>query len=160
MPRWILSSCTDFGWQLFRTFTARWRRPSSSTATLPLPVPYPGCFGGACGGPHLSSKKLSRLAQQRALRIAVVILNRLYLGRYASLAELERCPNSWQRNRLNRLRAFYVACGSKQDMFPLAPGRSSPELGAMLFRMEKFVEQNLWLIALSWLPTKHLMSRG
>ena len=142
LPRWILSSRTSLGWHLFRSFTARWRRASSSTATLPLSVPYPGCFGGERGGPHLSAKRLARLAQQRALHIAVIILNKLYLGRFASLSELERCPNSWQRIRLNRLRAFYVACGSNREMFPLAPGRSGPELGAMLFQLEKFVQDH------------------
>ena len=109
LPRWILSSRTTLGWQLFRSFTARWRRMSAPTATLPLPVPYPGCFGGSGGGPRLSQKRLSCLAQQRALHVAVIIVNKLYLGRYASLEELERC---WQRKRLSRLRAFYVACGS------------------------------------------------
>lgn len=86
--------------------------------------------------------RLSRLAQQRALHVAVIIVNKLYLGRYASLEELERCPNSWQRKRLSRLRAFYVACGSYQEEFPLAPGRSGPELGAMIFQMERFVGEN------------------
>ena len=142
LPRWILSSRTSLGWHLFRSFTARWRRPSPSTATLPLPVPYPGCFGGDRGGPQLSVRRLARLAQQRALHIAVIILNKLYLRRFASLSELERCPNRWQRTRLNRLRAFYVACGSNQEMFPLAPGRSGPELGAMLFQLEKFVQEH------------------
>ena len=143
LPRWILSSRTSLGWHLFRSFTARWRRTSSSTATMPLPVPYPGCFGSSGGGgPRLCSRRLARIAQQRALHIAVVILNRLYLGRFASLDELERCPNSWQRKRLNRLRAFYVACGSNQDEFPLAPGRSGPELGAMLFQLERFAQEN------------------
>lgn len=115
---------------------------SASTATLPLPVPYPGCFGSAGGGPRLSQKRLNRLAQQRALHVAVIIVIKLYLGRFASLEELERCPNRWQRTRLSRLRAFYVACGSYQEEFPLAPGRSGPELGAMIFQMERFVEEN------------------
>ena len=141
LPRWILASRTSFGWHLSRSFMAGWRRPSSPTATLPLPVPYPGCFD-AGGGPRLSQKRLQKVAMQRALHVAVLLLNRLYLGRFASLAELERCPNVWQRKRLRQLRMFYVACGCNRDMFPLAPGRSGPELGASLYRLEKFVQEN------------------
>ncbi len=87
----------------------------------------------------MSKKKLAKLAQQRALHVAVVILNKMFLGRYASLDELGRRPNAWQRKRLCQLRSFYVACGSCQDQFPLAPGRSGPELGACLYQLEKFV---------------------
>ena len=46
----------------------------------------------------------------------------------------------WQRKRLSHLRAFYVACGSFQEEFPLAPGRSGPELAACLFQLERFVD--------------------
>ena len=141
LPRWILSSRTPFAWHLFRTFRTGWRRSSSPTATLPLPVPYPGCFG-ARGGPRLSGRKMMKVAVQRAIHVAVLLLNKLYLGRFASLDELERCPNAWQRRRLNQLRTFYVACGNYQDEFPLAPGRSGPELGASLYYLERFVQEN------------------
>ena len=83
-----------------------------------------------------------KVAVQRAIHVAVLLLNKLYLGRFASLDELERCPNAWQRRRLNQLRAFYVACGGYQDEFPLAPGRSGPELGASLYHLERFVQEN------------------
>ena len=138
-PRWILRTRTSLAFNLFKSFTAEWRSSSSSTATFPLPAPYPGCFAG--GGPHLSKKRLAQLAQQRALHVAVVILNKMYLGRYASLDELGRRPNAWQRKRLGQLRSFYVACGGYQERFPLAPGRSGPELGASLYQLEKFLEE-------------------
>ena len=83
-----------------------------------------------------------KVAVQRAIHVAVLLLNKLYLGRFASLDELERCPNAWQRRRLNQLRSFYVACGNYQDEFPLAPGRSGPELGASLYYLERFVQEN------------------
>lgn len=140
LPRWILRTRTSLAFNLFKSFTAEWRSSSSSTATFPLPAPYPGCFAG--GGPHLSKKRLAQLAQQRALHVAVVILNdKMYLGRYASLDELGRRPNAWQRKRLGQLRSFYVACGGYQERFPLAPGRSGPELGASLYQLEKFLEE-------------------
>ena len=93
----------------------------------------------------MSQRRILRVAQQRALHVAVVILNKLYLGRYASADELGRRPNAWQRKRLCQLRSFYVACGSCQDEFPLAPGRSGPELGACLRQLEKFVEEEVQL---------------
>lgn len=77
--------------------------------------------------------------------MAVVILNKMYLGRYASLDELGRRPHAWQRRRLGQLRSFYVACGSSQDEFPLAPGRSGPELGACLRQLEVFLEKEVQL---------------
>lgn len=93
----------------------------------------------------MSQRRILRVAQQRALHVAVVILNKLYLGRYASADELGRRPSAWQRKRLCQLRSFYVACGSCQDEFPLAPGRSGPELGACLRQLEKFVEEEVQL---------------
>ena len=143
LPRWILRSRTSLAYHLRRSFTAEWRRNASPTATFPLPAPHPRCFAG--GGPHLSQRRILRVAQQRALHVAVVILNKLYLGRYASADELGRRPNAWQRKRLCQLRSFYVACGSCQDEFPLAPGRSGPELGACLRQLEKFVEEEVQL---------------
>ena len=78
LPRWILNSGTSLAWHLRNSFTAEWRGSASSTATFPLPVPYPGCFQQS--GPRLSKRRLEVLAQRKALHVAIIILNKMYLG--------------------------------------------------------------------------------
>ena len=141
LPRWILRTRVKFAWFLRRSFTATWQRPSLSSATLPLPIPYPGVWCGS--GPGLSSKKFRLVVQRRLLHVLVMALNYVYLGRPATLEEIGRCPNRWHLDCFERLRTFIVACGLNQEDFPLAPGRSGPELGACLFQLEKFAETNI-----------------
>ena len=145
LSRWILNSGTSLAWHLRKSFTAEWRGSSSSTATFPLPVPYPGCFRQS--GPRLSKRRLEVLSQRRALHVAIIILNKLYLGRYATPEELGRRPNAWQWSRICKMRLFYVACGFVRELLPIAPGRSGPELGACLHQLERFLEVNPELAA-------------
>ena len=111
------------------------------TAGLPLPVPYPGCFG-PCGGPGLSKKKLTRLARKRLVHMMVMLINRLYLGRLPRLDEIRRRPNSWQLQCFKRLESLLLACGADPGPFPLAPGRAGPQLGACLFQLDQFIVKN------------------
>eukprot|EP00435_Cladocopium_sp_Y103_P048082 s660_g14.t1 len=71
----------------------------------------------------------------------------MYLGRWPSVEELQRCPNPAQEAVFQRLRTFMIACGEAQEMFSLCPGRSSPELGAALFQLEKFCESSPDLVS-------------
>ena len=80
------------------------------------------------------------LAFKRLLNIIVAALNYQYLGRAATLEEIGRCPNTWQRSCFGRLRTLIAACGTDPEPFSLAPGRSGPELGAALFQLEQFAE--------------------
>eukprot|EP00435_Cladocopium_sp_Y103_P052207 s698_g16.t1 len=64
----------------------------------------------------------------------------MFLGRWPSFEELRRCPNPAQEVVFQRLRTFMIACGEAQEQFSLCPGRSSPELGAALFQLEKFCD--------------------
>lgn len=87
------------------------------------------------------------LSQRRALHVAIIILNKLYLCRYATPEELGRRPNAWQWSRICKMRSFYVACGFVREPLPIAPGRSGPELGACLHQLERFLEVNPELAA-------------
>ena len=136
LTRWVLQSRTDFAWHLMRSFSVRWRSTSTSTAALPLPVPFPGCFDGS--GPKLSAKRLACLARKRVTHILVILVNYLYLGRFATAEELGRQPSRLQRACLQRLSGFVAACGSRLEEFKLPPGRSGPELIACLDRLERY----------------------
>ena len=68
----------------------------------------------------------------------VFVLDHLYLGRFPSLAELERRPNKLQRGIFDRLWSLIAVCGDGSEVFEAVPGRSGTELGAMLFQLEKF----------------------
>ena len=141
MPRWVLRIKTKFSWFLLRSFYAGWQADSLPTAGLPLPVPYPGCFG-PCGGPGLSKKRLIRLARKRLVHMMVMVINQLYLGRLPRLDEIRRRPNSWQLQCFRRLESLLLACGADPGPFPLAPGRAGPQLGACLFQLEQFIMKN------------------
>ena len=136
LPRWVLRTRTDFAWHLARSFSVRWRSTSTSTAVFPLPLPHPGCYDG--GGPKLSAKRLAVLARKRVVHILTLLLNRLYLGRFATSDELGRQPSRSQRACFARLHGFVAACGSRLESFDVAPGRSGPELIACLDRLEQF----------------------
>jgi len=81
------------------------------------------------------------LSQRRALHVAIIILNTMYLGPW------RRFATPWQWNRICQLRSFYVACGLVRELLPIAPGRSGPELGACLHQLEGFLEVNPELAA-------------
>ena len=125
LPRWVMAARSSIGWALRRSFSVRWHGGSMSTTVLPLPVPFPGCF--AESGPGLSSRRLTTLAQKRLVHCMVLVLNKMYLGRWASFEELRslrmqcRCP------------------ASRGWTFGVAPGRSGPELIACLAKLEDFV---------------------
>lgn len=138
MPRWVLKTRTSFAWHLRRSFSIKWRSSLTSTAVLPLPVPYPGIFTGS--GPGLSRKRLSTLAKKRLVHVLVIILDYLFLGRFPTVEELGRQPSPEQRRCLQRLFTFATACGSRSEEFPVAPGRSGPELIACLDKLERFIE--------------------
>ena len=75
------------------------------------------------------------------MNVWILVLNFMYLGRWPSHEELQRCPNGLQEDVFARLRAFVIACGEAQVQFSLCPGRSSPELGAALFQLEQFCQR-------------------
>ena len=100
-------------------------------------MPYPGCFAG--GNPGLSKRKCQQLAMRRLLHVSVLVVNFPYLGRSATLEGIGRRPNQLQKRCLERLmRRVLIVCGICQDDIPMVPGRSGLELGAVLFRLEKF----------------------
>eukprot|EP00435_Cladocopium_sp_Y103_P038928 s550_g10.t1 len=109
-----------------------------STTAFPLPVPKCGIFSG--GGPGLSKKRLFQLCKARVLHVLVMCLNFLHLGRFPTNQELGRQPNEIQCQIFSRLRSYVAVCGSIREMFPLAPGRSGPQLAASLMHLEAFVE--------------------
>lgn len=44
LPRWVLTTRTEFAWRLARSFFVKWRGQPPRTAALPLPAPFPGCL--------------------------------------------------------------------------------------------------------------------
>ena len=109
------------------------------TAALPLPAPFPGCFDG--GGPMLSKKRLRILAQKRVVHVLVIVIDFLYLGRFASFEELGRHPTDIQLKCFRSLCSFVAACGRRSESFPIPPGRSGAELVASLDTLEHFLEE-------------------
>ena len=138
LSRWILATKTDFARHLAASFSVTRCSSVSSTAALPLPLPFPGCFAG--GGPKLSKKRLRILAQKRVAHVLVIIIDFLYLGRFATLEELGRHPAELQKRCLRSIYSFVVACGSRPAEFPVPPGRSGAELIACLDSLERFLE--------------------
>lgn len=139
LPRWILQSRSDFAWILKRSFCFSTRQSKTLPTTafsLPLPV-LPVCV--RAGGPNLSKRRLLKLCKARALHVIIVPLNYVYLGRFPTFDELGRRPNSSQLAIIARLRALLAVCGASNEPFPIAPGRSGPELVASLFQLEHFV---------------------
>ena len=140
LPRWILSARTELAWHLLRSFSVSWKgQPWPSTAVYPLPVPFPGIFRSS--GPGLCKKKLLAVARRRLVHVLVMVLNNPYLDRFPTLHELGRPPNDLQRGCFKRLMSFVMACGSRLEPCPVAPGRSGPELIADLDLLEKFAEK-------------------
>ena len=69
----------------------------------------------------------------------IFALNHVHLGRFPTCDELGRRPNSSQTAIINRLRALLAVCGASDGPFPMAPGRSGPELVTSLLQPEHFV---------------------
>ena len=137
LPRLVLASRTDLAWHLRASFSVRTRVGCSLSTVFPLPLPYVGVFDG--GGPGLSKVRLRTLAQKRLLNLVVLVLNKLYLGRFASVAELGRPPSAAQLKVFDRLYGYITVCGSRLEDFSVAPGRSGPELIACIARLEAFL---------------------
>eukprot|EP00435_Cladocopium_sp_Y103_P032998 s1823_g8.t1 len=136
LPRWIMRSRTDFAWHLKRSFSSFSTRQSKSLSTtvFPLPLPkLPASIGG--GFPRLSRRRA------RLLHVTIFTLNFVYLGRFPTLEELGRRPTCSQSRVVAWLRSLLAVCGSSTESFPMAPGRSGPELGACLFQLEEFVKR-------------------
>ena len=140
LPRFILKCRCDLAWHLRKSFLERWHGAPMSSTVFPLPVPFPGIFGG--GGPHLSKKKLQVLAQKRLVHVFVIVLNKLYLGRYASSEELRRPPNDAQLKVIWRLYSFVAVSGFRSEGHPVPPGRSGPQLVASLAGLEEFLAKH------------------
>eukprot|EP00438_Fugacium_kawagutii_P004823 Skav226390 [mRNA] locus=scaffold1631:67277:74756:+ [translate_table: standard] len=138
LPRWILNSRADFAWRLRRSFRVSRRAGSLPTTAFPLPAPYLG--HELRGGPNLSKKLTRKLGRARALHCIVLALNHLYLGRFPSNDELGRRITKVHVGIFDRLRSVLAVCGSARGEFPLAPGRSGPELASCLMHLESFVD--------------------
>eukprot|EP00435_Cladocopium_sp_Y103_P073843 s4_g45.t1 len=137
---WILRSRTDFSWHLRRSFFCSMRQFSTlCTTALPLPLPESSswCWGSFAG---LSKRRLSKLCRARLLHVLVFTLNYVHLGRFSTVDELSRRPSAAQSKIFQRLRSLVAVCGSSSDLFPLAPGRSGPELSACLLQLENFLD--------------------
>lgn len=138
LPRWIARSKTKFAWHLRRSFCFSTRQSMTlSTTAFPLPLPQlPSCIGK--GYARLSRRRLVKLCRARLLHVTIFTLNYLYLGRFPTLDELGRKPSCSQEKIISNLRASLAVCGSSNELFSLAPGRSGPELGACLYQLERF----------------------
>ena len=137
LPRCLLSSRTSFSWFLRRTFSAKWQGQPLHTVVFPLPIPFPSAFESS--GPGLSKKQIQRVAAMRLTHVVCMALNYLHHGGVPSLGEVRRPPGARQVSCIRRLYNYVATCGSRQERFPCAPGRSGPELIASLVRLEAFV---------------------
>ena len=139
LPRWIAACRTKFSWFLKRSFRVK-RCDVSLAPTTAFPLPAPDLEIFQSSGPGLSKKRLMKLARKRVLHIIVMIVNHLYLGRFPTDVEIGRRPNKLQEEVFARFRSMIAVCGSTHEKFPLAPGRSGPQLAASLFQLEAFVD--------------------
>lgn len=137
MPRVLCAVRSSFTTFLQASLSVRWQGSALHTVVFPLPAPFPSAFTG--GGPGLSKKRLRILATQRMVHVICMALNKMYFGRVPRLEEIRRPPGAAQLCCIRRLFNFVAACGSRQERFPCAPGRSGPELIASLMRLEAFV---------------------
>ena len=70
----------------------------------------------------------------RVVHVLVIDLDYMYLGRFPSTEALQT-----ERRCYQSIYSFVTACGSRLEQFPVAPGRSGPELIASLDKLERFV---------------------
>ena len=141
LPRWILKTRSDFAWHLRRSWSfSAPQRSQLSTTVFPLPAP-PMPVRTSKGFPKFSKRRLLKLCRARLLHVTVLALNFVYLGRYPTSEELGRKANPSQTQVFQRLRALLTVCGSSDERFPFAPGRSGPELAACVFQLEDFASR-------------------
>eukprot|EP00435_Cladocopium_sp_Y103_P043632 s2722_g12.t1 len=136
LPRWILKTRTQFARCLASSFSVVRRSADTASTAFPLPLATLDSFQGS--GPKLSCKRFWNVCKARLLNIWILVLDFMFLGRWPTCEELGRCPNSEQLAIFERLRTFLAVSGDAQASFSLCPGRSSPELGAALFQIERF----------------------
>ena len=139
LPRLVLRARTKTSWYLASLFSAQRLQLRHCLPATTFPLPLLSLDALHCSGPGLSRKRLLKVARRRLHQLVVMTLNVEALGRFPSGDEIRRQPNPWQRRCLDFLWQLIVACGSGLDEFPVPPGRSGPELGALLFQLEKFV---------------------
>ena len=137
LPRWILATRTRFAFFVAWTFSASQQGHALHTVVFPLPLPFPGVFQG--GGPNLNKKELRRLAQRRLTHLVCMALNFLRYGGAPPLDDVRRPPGELQQQCIRRLYNLVATCGSRSEAFPIAPGRSGPELIASLSKLEAFL---------------------
>ena len=113
------------------------RTSAPASATFPLPFLDRGLFDGS--GPKLARRDWQRLVKRRLLHCIIAALNFLHGGSlWPSSKLLWRTPNAHHRRCYQRICRFVVACSSREERFPLPPGRSGPELLARLAELEDF----------------------
>ena len=139
LPRWVLRSRCAFAHHLARSFSVRQQGVALPSVVFPLPIPFVDIFMSS--GPQLSRSRLKTVAMKRVTHIIVLAMNFMYLGRFASDAELRRPMNQKQEAVVQRLYNLVAACGSQSGRFDFAPGRSGPELVACLDELERFAEE-------------------
>ena len=142
LPRRVLRCNTKFSRFLRATFCLqRSSLPASSSALFPLPVPFPGVFGGS--GPKLAQKRCKSLMIKRGIHVIAMCLNYVFCGgKWTPPAELRRSPSSLQLAAFDRVRRFLSACGSQAPQFPLCPGRRSQELIACVRSLAHYAAQH------------------
>ena len=140
LPRWILKTKSQFARCLRSSFAIM--RRSDQTATTVFPLPLLSVNVWSSSGPGLSKKRWKSLSVDRLINVWVLVLDFLYLGRWPTSEELQRSPNLLQQKVYRRLRTLVSVCGDALQEFSLCHGRTGPELGATLFQLEKFLEQD------------------
>ena len=58
------------------------------------------------------------------------------------MAGLERRPNSLQQSVFGKLWSLIAVCGDGTEQYDAVPSCSGPEMGACLFQLERFIEDN------------------
>lgn len=104
----------------------------------------PFLLGGEAspGDPQLSHFRCLFLgALMKLVRVIVLALDDLFLGRFPIPQELGRPANAVQMSCVKRLYAMFAACGPRPDEFRVVPGRSGSELIACLDILESFFEE-------------------
>ena len=142
LPRRILATRTKFSMFLLSTFCLRRSgEVASSTALLPLPVPYPGVFDSS--GPKLALKRCRSLMLKRGVHVLAMCLNYVFCGgNWIPASELRRPPSSHHLAVFDRIRQFLSACGANAPQVPLCSGRRSHELIACLRGLHVFLDAN------------------
>ena len=91
-------------WVLSSSFAIQCRSDETSSALLPLPLYSLDCFWSSGPVCHVGSS--CQFAKPVFLNVWVLVLDFLYLGRWPTVGELRRCPNSNQLAVFERLRTL------------------------------------------------------